>query len=129
MKRRFRIGREPNKSRRPKVASTKARSTPNTADLRWLSVVKHETDTSKLARERNEVLEQLSAASEILRVISSSPGRPEPVFQAILELATRICKAGFGVLNLYDGDPSCRGSSYAAAIRDAHWRNHPSTFS
>jgi hypothetical protein len=94
MKRRFRIGREPNKSRRPKVASTKARSTPNTADLRWLSVVKQETDTSKLARERNEVLEQLSAASEILRVISSSPGRPEPVFQAILELATRICKAG-----------------------------------
>src|SRR5262245_10410081 len=39
-----------------------------------------------------------------LRIISSSPGQLEPVFQAMLENATRICGAKFGMLNLYDGD-------------------------
>ena len=42
--------------------------------------------------------------SELLKVISSSPDELEPVFEAILENATRICQARFGTLNLYDGD-------------------------
>jgi GAF domain-containing protein len=43
-------------------------------------------------------LEQLSAASEVLKVISSSPGELEPVFQAMLENAVQICDAKFGTL-------------------------------
>jgi GAF domain-containing protein len=48
-------------------------------------------------------LEQLSAASEVLKVISSSPGDLKSIFEAILENATRICEAKFGNLYLYDG--------------------------
>jgi GAF domain-containing protein len=57
-----------------------------------------------LARELSEAREQQAAASEVLRVIASSPGDLQPVFQAMLENATRICRAKFGTLYLYDGD-------------------------
>ena len=55
-------------------------------------------------RELSESLEQQTAASEVLRVISSSPGELEAVFQAMLENATRICEAKFGALYLCEGD-------------------------
>jgi GAF domain-containing protein/DNA-binding response OmpR family regulator len=55
-------------------------------------------------RELSESLEQQTATSEVLQVISSSPGELEPVFQAILENGTRICEAQFGNLLLCDGD-------------------------
>src|SRR5262249_31675266 len=58
-----------------------------------------------------ESLEQQTATSEVLRVISSSPGELEPVFNAMLENATRICEAKFGSLYLYDED----GLTLAAA--------------
>ena len=60
------------------------------------------SEVSQLKRELHEALEQQTATSEVLRVISSSPGELEPVFQAMLENAVRICEAKFGMLYRYD---------------------------
>jgi hypothetical protein len=57
-----------------------------------------ETEAARFRRERDEALERETATSEVLRLISNSPDDLKLVFLSILENATRICDAKFGVL-------------------------------
>src|SRR5262252_1858381 len=99
MIRRSTAGPERAKSRRRKTVTQKRRGPrdPSAADH------KTQSDVSQLVRERDEALEREKATAEVLRVISSSPGELEPVFQAMLGNAVRICEASFGALLRFEG--------------------------
>jgi signal transduction histidine kinase len=77
----------------------KARKAP----LRHASPANLQDKVDQLTRELDDARQRETAISEVLKVISSSPGELEPVFGAMLERATRLCEAGFGVLWLFDG--------------------------
>src|SRR5215468_9458330 len=92
--------------RRSRASSkpTKARSRKAMPKRRNATTVRAESESARLRRERDEALEREKATAEVLRVISSSAGQLEPIFQAILGNAVRICGANFGVLWLREGD-------------------------
>src|SRR5213592_468433 len=83
---------------------TKGKRAPAEVDL------KKEIATLRL--ELAEALERQTATSEVLQVISSLPGDLEPVFEKMLENATRVCGAKFGTMHLLEGDMVRRVALY-----------------
>jgi signal transduction histidine kinase len=99
------------KTRRRKTTKPKHRKEPTTARGRVSSAagLQNQLDqrTRELAEARKllaDALEQQTTTSEVLKVISSTPGDLEPVFQTMLANATRLCEANFGSLYLHERD-------------------------
>src|SRR5262249_3793754 len=82
-------------------------------------------ENARLLNELRESLEQQTATADVLGVISSSPGELDPVFDAMLENAVRLCDAKFGVLFLYDGNEYRTAALHSAspAYAQARQRN------
>ena len=112
MRRRSRAGGEPAKAHRRKTVARKTRVTSKAARGRSSSIASLEAKVARLTRERDELLEQQTATSEVLQIISSSPGDLEPVLAAMLEKAVRICDAKFGNIYRWDGDTLHVSASY-----------------
>ena len=72
------------------------------------SPVNRPTRSPQLRRERDKAIEEQKATAEILEIIANSPGQLELIFSAILDRATGICGAKFGVMMLYEGEGTFR---------------------
>jgi two-component system, NtrC family, sensor kinase len=91
------------KTRRRKTASPKRRTAPKASRLRTPSVAELEKQIASLTGELREAREQQIASSEVLQVISTSPGDLESVFKTLLANATTLCEASYGTLWLSEG--------------------------
>ena len=81
-------------------------------------------ENTRLLNELRESLQQQTATSDVLKVISSSPGELGPVFSAMLENAVRICSAKFGNLWLREGNNFRIGATHGAPPAYAEARRH-----
>src|SRR5271163_1486490 len=104
MKRRSKASERARKTERRKAATPKRRNAAKAGRHRGSLGASRKTGVEQLARELEEARERQAATSEVLRVISTSPGNMKPVFEAMLANALRICEAKFGHILLYDGE-------------------------
>ena len=121
MRRRDKTGGKEEKTQRRKTL--KRRNAP-TVRLRSSAATAKKTNVARLARERDEALEQLAATSEVLQVISASPGELQPVFEAMLANAVRLCEASYGAMWLREGG-GLRNAAFHGALPEAYtgqWR-------
>ncbi len=124
MRRRDKAGGKAAKTQRPKT--WKRRNAPKILQRAISLATGEETNVEQLTRELAEAREREAATSEVLKVISSSPGDLQPVFDAILANATDLCGARFATLRLSEGDHFRTVNLYnAPAALVEHWRSNP----
>jgi two-component system, NtrC family, sensor kinase len=122
MRRRSRAsGKSPN-AQAPKAAARKSRIARKATRPRSSSAIREGTKVARLTRERDAALEQQSATSEVLHIISMSRGELEPVFQIMLERAVRICEAEFGALYRFDSNALHLAAQVGASKELAEFR-------
>jgi len=115
------------KSEKPqRRKALRPRRAPKAALRRGSHAIAKETDVEQLTREVAEAREREVATAEVLKVIGSSPGELQSVFEAILKNATRICEAKFANLFLYE-DNSFRIAAHqnAPPAYAERWRKNP----
>jgi len=131
------VSRKPSKTQHRKPTGQKRGTAPRAARRRSPSAagLQKQLDqrTCELAESQQhlaEALEQQTATSKVLSVISTSAGDLQPVFETLLSSATRLCGAKFGTLNLYDGGEFRVAAVYnvpsaLAEMRHKTFRVHP----
>src|ERR1700736_343060 len=92
------------KTRGSKTTKLKRRKEPGAARGRGSLAADLQEQLDRRTRELAEAREQQAATSEILRVISSSPTDVQPVFDAIVRSAVRLCNGVVGAVNTFDGE-------------------------
>ena len=130
MKPRSRAGGKASKARGREALKTKRRDASKTASS---SAPIQDAEVARLTRELNEALERQAATSEVLEVISGSPGDLQPVFAAMLKNAVSICEAKFGNIYRWDGEALHILAShntppaFAEAVRRSPYRPYPNS--
>jgi two-component system, NtrC family, sensor kinase len=104
MQRRARASGGLTKGRRRKAAAPKRCHAPKAVPGSNSPPTQEEAEVARLTRELNDAREQQTATLEVLRVIGNSHGDVQPVFEAMLKDAVRVCDAKFGGIYRWDGD-------------------------
>jgi GAF domain-containing protein len=127
MRRRSRAGGKPPRSGHRKAVRPKRHVGPKTVGRRSSSARAQDVELARLTRELHESLEQRTASSEILRIISGSPADVQRVFDTIVASAVRLCGARMGAVFRFDGElvHLVAHYNYSPEVLEVLRRTHP----
>jgi two-component system NtrC family sensor kinase len=127
VRRRDTVGRKPAKTQHRKPTRPKRSNAPTAARRGSSSFADLQKQVAILAHELGEAREQQIAASKVIQIISRSAGEPRPVFEALLENATKLCEANYGAMWLREGD-AFRGAAFHGDLPAAYTEQFETPF-